>query len=128
MKSKLIPSKKRQLNPFIEDIFYEFLSFINHDLELILNCRLVCKDWNYLIMTTSNLWNNVEVYILNLQKLPAQFKNVLTRIKCNSSITDNDLEQVSHFNKLKQLNLDFCNRITDDGLKHLMKLSSLQQL
>src|SRR5690606_973233 len=118
----------KTLNPFIDDVFYEIFSFITLNVKFILNCRLVCKEWNYMIMNNSNLWNNVEVYVPNLHKVPAQLKLVLTRIKCNPLITDKDLEQISYFKKVQQLNLYFCNEITDYGLQHLMTLSSLQGL
>src|SRR5690606_18561525 len=95
MNSKLISFKKKTLNTFIDDVFYEIFSFITLNVKFILNRRLVCKEWNYMIMNNSNLWNNVEVYVPNLHKVPAQLKLVLT---------------------------------TDNGLQHLMNLTSLQLL
>lgn len=73
-------------------------------------------------------WNNFEVYVPSLEKLPQQFKIVLSRIQCNENITNYDLEHVSKFIKLQQLNLCGCKRITGNGLRHLIKLKSLQQL
>ena len=125
MKSAPTPLNKVKVTPFIEDVFYEFFSFINLDVKFILNCRLVCKEWNYLIMN-SNLWNYVEAYVFDIHKLPEQFKFLLTRIKCNTKI-DNDLKHVSKFKKLQQLDLSRCKQITDNGLKHL-QLTSLRQL
>src|SRR5690606_23740923 len=126
LKSNPIPLQGKS-NPFIEDLFFEFFSFISSDVKFILNCRLVCKQWNNLIMNP-NLWNHVEVNVSNLQKLPSQFKLVLQRIVCNQYITDNKLEHISQFLKLKQLKLNLCSLITDNGLQHLSKLTTLQQL
>src|SRR5690606_580961 len=117
-----------KLNPFIEDVFYEFFSFITLDTKFILNCRLVCKQWNNMILKSSNLWSNVQVCVRDLKKLPQQFKPLLARIKCNHKITDNDLKHVSDFIKLQHLNLRGCTEITDKGLQHLITLTSLQTL
>ena len=64
----LAPSTKRNLNPsFVSDVFYEILSFITFDLKFILNCRLVCKQWNHMILNSSNLWNKVVVHVSDLK-------------------------------------------------------------
>src|SRR5690606_25814656 len=122
------PFNNRALNPFIADIFYEIFSFVTLDIKFILNCRLVCTQWNNMILNFSNLWNNVEVYVRDLQKSLVQLNYVLTRIKCNFSMTDNDLRHITHFVNLQQLNLSFCKNISFYGLQHLIKLSSLQKL
>src|SRR5690606_25781030 len=121
---------KKRKNPFIEDILCEIFSFIKPNTKFKLNCRLVCKQWNTIIMNSSNIWQNDEVYIdyRKLQKIPVQMKHVLTRIECSVEITDSALKQISHFTKLQRLNLWECKLITDDGIKHLMILTSLQQL
>lgn len=92
---------KRKENPFIEDVFFEIFSFIPPNVKFIKNCRPVCKQWNTMIMNPK-LWNNVEVYVPNLQKLPSQFKLILTRIKCNPKIHVFDLEHISGLINLQQ--------------------------
>ena len=43
-------------------------------------------------------------------------------------ITDAGLKEVAKLQKLKQLNLTFCNQITDAGLKEVAKLQQLEVL
>src|SRR5690606_37561171 len=91
MKSFPVPLK-RISNPFLEEVLYEVLSFLSPDyVDFILICRLVCKDWDNMIMKCLKLlWKNTEIYIPNLQKLPSRFTHFLTRIKCNPNITDEE--------------------------------------
>lgn len=81
--SLLKRQSKRNTNPFIEDVFYEILSFITDDFKFILNCRLVCKQWDNMILNSS-IWNNVEFFVSDLQKIPLRLKPCLTRIECNN--------------------------------------------
>src|SRR5690606_16950988 len=116
---------KRKLNPFFEDIFYEIFSFINTNIKFKLNCRLVCKQWNNMIMNSSKLWKNDKVYIHhNLHKLPVQLKFILSRIKFSPETTDNDLTHVSQCTQLQLLNLCDCKQITDNGLQLIANLTT----
>lgn len=49
-------------SPFIEDVLYEIFTFIAIDAKFILKCRLVCKQWNNLILNSSkNLFNTINI-------------------------------------------------------------------
>src|SRR5690606_22391551 len=76
----------------------------------------------------STLWNNFQIYVPNLQKLPVHFKLVLSSIECSPRTINNDLKHISYFAKLQHLNLHGCEKITDTGLQHLIKLTSFQLL
>ena len=70
--------------------------------------------------------------ILKLRKISIEFNNSFKiqvkrkEIKFNKYIDNNNLKIVEKYN-MSNINLDWCNRITDDGLKYLVNLDSQRE-
>lgn len=117
--------KKKQIKTS-QDILFEIFLFL--DFKFVLKCRLLCKQWNQIIMNSSNIWENITVKVSNINKIHEQLKSLISKIQCNSKINNHDLENISSLTKLEHLSLCGCERITNEGLKHLINLISLQHL
>lgn len=124
------PTKNKKLNehnfsnPFNEEILLEILTFIQN-MKFILNCRLVCKEWNYII-NSSKIWNYYKINVQKLNKLTF-LKNALKRLEFKET-TDKDFKYITKFTKLQELDCKFYYKLSKKSLQCLTGLTNLEIL
>src|SRR5690606_14092288 len=113
---------------FNADVLYIILNFLSQEPKFILNCRLICKDWNNLITNSQSLWNELKFSGSNLKFIPQKFSSKLRNLKCNN-ISNEELKKfITQFPNLQHLDLSYCFRLSSAGFKSLSNLTSLQEL
>lgn len=105
----------------LEELVCEIFSFLlTISASSILRYRLVCKEWDRIIMNSQHIWmNKINVNFTGNTSIPTKF--CLLKI-FSFSADDHVLKLVSQFTKLQKLHLFNCNRVTDEGLKSISNL------
>lgn len=114
----------------VEDVLYVIFSFFEpKSVKFVLNCRLVCKDWNHIITHSPAIWSFFKVCITNVKAVPKYFFPLFSNIKWKN-ISDDDLEfaKLQKWTSLKKLKPFESDKLTDEGMKTLSIFSSLQTL
>lgn len=142
------------MSSIVGDSLVEIFSFLHpRNGRFILNCRLVCKDWNHEITTSKFIWSNFRFCISDIESVPKKFLPLLSYIEYKKvyddqllqlaklhafnleklclngdQITDKGLQSLSYLIKLHTLNIYKSKNLTHDGLRGISNLTTLRGL